>query len=77
MGPSKMAAIEISWLHFSNNRSSIQSFFEGFYTQISGFTSFCMVHIGSASLWSSFQPIFIMPRSGAVLVGNMITQTNL
>ena len=28
MGPSKMAAIEISWLHFSNNRSSIQSFLE-------------------------------------------------
>ena len=28
MGPSKMAAIDISWLHFSNNRSSIQSFFE-------------------------------------------------
>ena len=28
MGPSKLAAIEISWLHFSNNRSSIQSFFE-------------------------------------------------
>ena len=27
MGPSKMAAIEISWLHFSNNRSSIQCTF--------------------------------------------------
>ena len=27
MGPSKMAAIEIFWLHFSNNRRSIQSFF--------------------------------------------------
>ena len=28
LGPSKMTAVEIVWLHFLNNRSSIQSFFE-------------------------------------------------
>ena len=42
MGPSKMAAIEISWLHFSNNRSSIQSFLEISDIEAMNKTPFCV-----------------------------------